>query len=66
MSLCGVLDQGQAMTVGDLAQPVVIGGQTIEIDGDDRAGAVRYPLLDQAGVDVERLDVGVDKQGLRI
>ena len=63
--LAGVLDDGDAVPIGDRPDHVHVGGQAEEVDGADGPGPRRDGGLDARGVDDVRvrLDVDEDRRG---
>ena len=63
--LAGVLDDGQAVAVGDRLDHVHVGDEPEEVDRADRPGPRRDRRLDPLGVDQVgvRLDVDEDRRG---
>lgn len=57
--LRGVLDHGDPVPGGDLGDPVQIGGQTVQVDHDDRLGPAGDRGLQRRGVQIERDGVDV-------
>jgi hypothetical protein len=62
-----VLDQREAVPVGDLAERRQVGGLAAQVDGDDGPGALGDRRVDRGRVDVERcgIDVGEHRPGAR-
>ena len=65
MGLAGVLDDGQAVPVGDGRDRVHVGRQAEQVDRADRAGPRRDRRLDPRGVDVVGVGLDVDEDGRR-
>ena len=65
VGLGGVLDHGQPVPAGDVADPVHRGGMAVEVHRHDRRGARGDRRLDGGRVEAEvvGLDVGEDRAG---
>ena len=63
--LGGILDQGQPVPIGDLAQRGQVGRLAAEVHGDDRPGPLGHGRVHRGGVEVERgrVDVGEHRAG---
>ena len=63
-SVGGVVDDAQAVLVGDVLNLTGAAGLAIDVDGHDGGGARRDGSLDAVGVDATRGHVDVDEHGL--
>ncbi len=69
MSLASIFDDGEAMTAGDSQNFIKVGGETMDMDRNNRTGPRRNQLLDLAGIECKgtRVNVGEDRdtQGMQ-
>ncbi len=64
--LRGVFDDGYVVTVGDVQHGVEIARDVLEMDGDDRRGAIRDAGGQQRGIETERVvDLGEHRHRIR-
>ena len=63
-SVGGIVDDAQAVLVGDVLNLTGSAGLTIDVDGHDGSGARRDGCLDAVGVDVTCCHIDVDEHGL--